>query len=229
MCSNCTTSGETCDTQVFPPACQTCPNTYQGCPGGTQTTTAQSFAGACSASDLADAAAACQGGAATPECQAFIDGEFNINPNCGECMNQFDTDFVNLTGIYACASGFLSCSCNVDTGCAANCSETVCQSCSEDPTCQSSADSTTGVCGTQITSANSCITSDSQANTLCSSSNYANFGAWFAAVGQAYCQTGVTPVCDEGPPDGGILPPGTGVGSGGSARMSHASGVSAAR
>ena len=50
-------------------------------------------------------------------------------------------------------------------------------------------------CASLIQSANSCIAQDSQAESLGPQSSYANFGAWFAAVGQAYCQTGVTPVC----------------------------------
>ena len=194
-CVDCATLGETCDIYTYPYSCdQTCPSAYAGCPSGTTTATAQSLPDACGAGDLADAADACEGGAATTDCETFFQGEYYSNSKCAECLAQFDVDFVDLTGIYACASGFVSCTCNGDTGCAANCTGTVCEMCSGDQTtCETTAQST--VCASVIQSANSCIAASSEAEALCSQSSYANFGAWFAAVGQAYCQKGVTPVC----------------------------------
>ncbi len=61
-------------------------------------------------------------------------------------------------------------------------------------TCESTAQS--GECASLIQAANTCISQDSPAEVLCSKADYSNFGDWFAAVGEAYCETGVTPVCN---------------------------------
>jgi hypothetical protein len=179
---------ETCDTFVFPVTCdQSCPAPYAGCvPGLTMAAPQQFLPLPCKATDLADAASACAGGAQTVECQMFFNGEFGSNGSCAQCLEQFDIDFVDLTGIYTCAEPFLSSACNNSTGCANDCVTTVCQNCAEDQTtCEGTAVS--GECATLAASGNACVAASMQAKSLCSSASYPNFGGWLAGVGAHYC------------------------------------------
>jgi hypothetical protein len=142
-------------------------------------------AGACHNFDLADAALACAGGAETVDCQDFFGAEFGTNPNCANCLEQFDIDFVDLTGIYLCAEPLVSASCDVSTGCATDCVSVACASCVE-TTCDS--DAISGECSSYVTAGNACIAATAAANALCSQSSYANFGAWLQGVGAKYCE-----------------------------------------
>jgi hypothetical protein len=173
---------------MFPVICdQSCPSAYQGCAPGLTMMAPQPFPNACHAADLSDAAVACAAGASTTECQAFFNGEEGSNFNCANCLQQFDFDFVDLTGIYTCAQPFLSTGCNGSTGCANDCATSVCEGCALDQaTCEMTA--VAGECSTLVKAANSCVTASMQANALCSSSAYPNFGAWLAAVGKHYCE-----------------------------------------
>lgn len=143
--------------------------------------------GVCHSGDLQDAAAGCAAGAETAECQDFFDGEFGSNGNCANCLEQFDIDFVDLSGIYLCAAPFLSNTCNGETGCANDCASTVCETCSGDQTtCENTA--IAGECNPLVQPANDCIAASAQATAQCAQASYPNFGAWLAGVGKAYCQ-----------------------------------------
>jgi hypothetical protein len=179
--------GETCDTDQFPAICdQSCPAPYPGCAVGLTMAPPQPFPNACHAGDISDAAGACAGGANTTECEDFFGGEFETNENCANCLEQFDFDFIQLTGIYACAEPFLSASCNTSTGCANDCTSSVCDECAGDQTaCETAALDMT--CATLATAANSCVAASMQANALCAQASYPNFGAWLGGVGTHYC------------------------------------------
>jgi hypothetical protein len=188
-CVDCVPLSETCDTDVFPAVCdQSCPSPYGGCgSGGIVLSPPQPAPGACHATDLGDAATSCAGGAETAECQDFFNGEFSSNSNCASCLEQFDVDFVDLSGIYTCAFPFLSASCDSATSCANDCANSVCESCSGDQTaCESGA--IAGECSSFVAAANACIAASPQATALCAQASYANFGAWLGAVGLHYCK-----------------------------------------
>jgi hypothetical protein len=137
--------------------------------------------------DLQDAAAGCAAGAQTADCENFFQGEFDSNENCGICLEQFDVDFIDLTGIYLCSEPFLTSACNGSTGCANTCATTACQECAGDQLkCEASA--ITGECSTFVQAGNTCIANSMQASALCSATNYPNFGSWLAAVGAHYCE-----------------------------------------
>jgi hypothetical protein len=142
-------------------------------------------AAVCHSFDLSDAAAACVGGAQTVDCQDFFSAEFGTNPNCASCLEQFDVDFVDLTGIYLCAEPLVSASCDGSTGCATDCINTACASC-EETTCESTVIG--GECSTYVSAGDACINSTPAAASLCSASSYANFGAWLQGVGAQYCE-----------------------------------------
>lgn len=186
-CVNCTPMNETCDTEQFPVVCdQSCPAPYGGCGPGLTMAAPQPFPNACHPTDITDAAAACAAGAATVECEMFFNGEEGSNFNCAQCLQQFDFDFIDLTGVYTCAQPFLSPGCNGSTGCANDCATTVCEGCAGDQTaCETAA--VNGECSTLATAANACVKASAQASALCAPASYPNFGAWLAAVGKHYC------------------------------------------
>jgi hypothetical protein len=187
MCQNCTTLGETCDTFTYPVQCDmSCPAPFPSCPSGTNEA-APVKAKVCHAFDVTDAQTACATGASTPTCQSFFTGEDYTNPACASCLRQFDVDFADVTGIYLCAEPFLSASCNGSTGCATDCINTACASCYYT---MASCDSTviSGECSSFVTAGNACIAASASASALCAQSSYANFGAWLAGVGAAYCE-----------------------------------------
>jgi hypothetical protein len=185
-CVNCTSLGETCDDDTFPVACDmTCPEPFPTCPPGTTEPAPEIAPGACHSFDLSDAAAACVAGAQTVDCQDFFDAEFETNPNCANCLSQFDVDFVDLTGIYLCAEPLVSASCNTSTGCATDCISVACGMC-EETTCESSV--ITGECSSFVDAGNACVAATSAANALCGQASYPNFGAWLQGVGTQYCE-----------------------------------------
>jgi hypothetical protein len=188
-CVDCVPLMETCDIDTFPVVCDiSCPSPYSGCgSGGTTLSPPQPAPGSCHSTDLTDAAMACAAGAETAECQNFFDGEFSSNPNCANCLEQFDIDFIDLTGIYSCAYPFLNPACEGSESCANDCANTVCETCSSDQTaCENAA--IAGECSSFVNAANACIAGSSQATTLCAQNSYPNFGAWLAGVGKFYCE-----------------------------------------
>ncbi len=185
-CQDCTALGESCDTYAYPRQCDsTCPSPYMSCPGGTTEAT-PATASVCHAFDITDAETACTGGASTFTCQSFFYAEDSTNPGCASCLRQFDVDWAELTGIYLCAQPFLSASCNGSTGCASDCLSKACSFCPSVATCDMTA--IAGECSSYVTAGNACVAASSSASSLCSSSGYANFGAWLAAVGAHYCE-----------------------------------------
>jgi hypothetical protein len=178
--------GETCDDDVFPVTCDlSCPAPFPSCPTGTTMPPPEVAPGVCKSFDLTDAASACVAGAETVDCQDFFDAEFGSNPNCASCLQQFDVDFVDLTGIYLCAQPLVSASCDGSTGCASACINAACEMC-EETTCESTVIS--GECSAFVEAGNACITATSAANALCGQSSYPNFGAWLQGVGTHYCE-----------------------------------------
>jgi hypothetical protein len=185
MCQNCMSMGETCDFYSYPVSCDmTCPAPFPSCPSGT-TEAAPAMAPVCHTFDLTDAATACAAGAQTLACQEYFSAESGTNPACASCLQQFDIDFANETGIYLCAEPFLSSSCNGSTGCATDCISLACAACS-DPTCDGTVIS--GECSSYVTAGNTCIAASSAATALCGQASYPNFGAWLQGVGAHYCE-----------------------------------------
>jgi hypothetical protein len=193
-CSDCATLNppSTCDTSLDPPACasqqMSCPAPYPGCFPGT-TTFAPTPEPVCSTNDLANAAAACAGGAATTACQNFFNFEFEQNPSCGGCLETFDVDFVYQTGIYACIAPYVTPACNGETGCSANCAEESCGSCPDTASYdQCSMTVGSGQCATYSQSAQQC---EQQAFSgpaaFCNPGQYSGFGAWLQGVGAQFC------------------------------------------
>src|SRR6185312_11950402 len=94
----------TCNGSLFPPQCasqaMTCPSPYGGC--FAQPITPPLEQPSCATSDLQNAAAACAGGAQSTACQNFFNFEFGHNPACGQCLEQFDYDFVVEEGVFEC-------------------------------------------------------------------------------------------------------------------------------
>ena len=190
-CANCSAEGQTCDTSVTPRACTAaqCPAPYPGCASGINamppTTTT-----ACSASDLANAQAACTGGAETAACQMFFTFEQAMNPSCGSCLAQFDADFTAVVGLLECVLPYVSPSCDHAAGCYQNCVSVSCAQCNSTnvETCDTTVRN--GQCGSYFNQLPTCVLpAFLGGGAFCNPNNYgANFGAWLASVGAHYCQ-----------------------------------------
>jgi hypothetical protein len=144
----------------------------------------------CSSTDLAAAAHACAGGANTDSCNAFLNDEGFQNSACQTCLEAFDYDFVEQTGVALCLAPYLSATCNHASACMADCVESSCYSCSDNAsTEQCDGQVQAGACA-QYFAAGTCVTQAlaSGSGALCNPAKYqSNFGAWLQAVGQAYC------------------------------------------
>lgn len=192
-CMNCTalTPPSTCNDALSPPACasqqMTCPAPYGGCfAPPTQPPFTQPV---CSASDLANGAAACAGGANTTACFNFFNFEFSNNPACAQCLQPFDFDFVMQQGVFECIAPFVSASCNQSTACAFDCDNQSCQQCPDQTTfdqCESSVGA--GQCSSFQGPANACeMGAFAGPGAFCNPAGYANFGQWLKGVGNNYC------------------------------------------
>jgi hypothetical protein len=193
-CQDCTTlvPPSTCDVSLSPRVCtsqqQQCPAPYGGCDPAllVQTQPPQKV---CSAGELQNAAAGCSGGAYTAGCNAFYQFESQSNGACANCLQPFDFDFADLSGLAACAAPSLDPTCNHNAACFLDCSNQTCSNCPDDPTTtQCQAQVRTGQCGVFAQNATCVLPSAFPPGSLCSPMTYGNnFGAWLQAVGAKYC------------------------------------------
>ena len=190
-CINCQSQGSTCDTAVDPRVCRnmqtTCPSTYPSCPGNVSTPSPP-IRHVCSAADLANVRAACSAGAHTQGCQNFFAFETMQKPACASCLQQFDYDFQELTGLLTCAAPFVGAGCDHTTGCISDCISKSCSMCAPGAVAQCQQDVRSGQCQQYINGAQCIIGAFMGAGSFCSPQNYGGqVGAWMQGVGGHYC------------------------------------------
>jgi hypothetical protein len=194
LCADCTAlmPTSTCAVNLSPRTCasqqMSCPSAYAGCPASLQQPPTLPQKGACTSADLQSAAAACSVGAHATGCNSFFSFEQIQNPACNTCLQQFDFDFSEESGILACIAPVVDATCNHNSACINDCTSSACTGCVDPATtamCQTAV--RTGTC--QSFYGNSCLsTALSGPGAVCDSSKYGNFGAWLQAVGAKYCQ-----------------------------------------
>jgi hypothetical protein len=195
-CEDCTAIQSICDVNVEPRVCVTeqtqCPAMYPGCQDGflQPVLTPQKV---CSMADLQAAAVACATGANTFGCQAFFTFENQTNPTCGGCLQTFDYDFSQGTGILACAAPYLDTMCNHEAACLNDCATQSCSGCPDDPStasCENQVGSASGQCSAYSQGV-ACVAKAVLAGgpgAVCNPAAYpSGFGAWLQAVGGQYC------------------------------------------
>jgi hypothetical protein len=163
-----------------------CPSPYPGC--GAPPTQPPFPQSVCSTNDLQNAAAACAGGAYSTTCTNFFNVEFQQNSACGSCLQQFDYDFVDNQGIYACVAPFVPPGCNQSTACATDCQFQSCGSCPDITTydqCRTTVQS--GQCATYVQAAQCDLSALQGPAAFCSPNQYSDFGGWLQGVGTHYC------------------------------------------
>jgi hypothetical protein len=142
----------------------------------------------CTAQDLTEAQAACAGGAASAGCLAFFTTEKTLNAACATCLEPFDVPFADETGIFLCASPFVTADCNSDVACFENCEVQSCDQCpagAQTTACQTT--SRTGNCATWFDGLTCVAGALGGSASFCSPTAYAGFGAWLRGVGGHYC------------------------------------------
>jgi hypothetical protein len=195
-CTDCTALAppSTCDISVSPRGCASqqmqCPGPYAGCPIDLQQPPTFSQKGACSPTDLKNAAAACMGGAHTSACDSFFSFESSANQACSNCLQQFEFDFTEGTGLLACVQPFVDSTCNHNSACLVDCTTSACFGCLDDVTttkCQSQVVS--GTCSSYYQADQCVVTALAGTASVCSPTTYSgNYGAWLQGVGGQYCQ-----------------------------------------
>jgi hypothetical protein len=145
--------------------------------------------GACTKSDLQNAAAACSGGANTIGCGQFFQFEFSSNPACASCLQPFDYDLSQNTGVFQCAAAYVDGTCNRNAACMLDCTQQSCGGCFDPMStaqCQSQVTAASGECATFSTQ---CVTQALGGSAaFCDPATYqGNFGAWLQGVGAQYC------------------------------------------
>jgi hypothetical protein len=195
-CTDCTAlmPASTCDIAVSPRGCTSqqmqCPGPYMGCPIDLQQPPTLPQMGACTATDLKNAAAACVGGAHTASCDAYFSFENSANSACGNCLQQFEYDFSEGSGLAACVQPFVDVTCNHNSACVLDCTSSACGGCLDDATtakCQSQV--VTGVCSSYYQADQCVLTALAGKAAVCSPATYGgNYGAWLQGVGGQYCK-----------------------------------------
>jgi hypothetical protein len=190
-CANCQAMGSTCDSVVTPRVCAnqqtTCPAPYPSCPANV-TTVPPSVQHVCSTADLANARSACGTGAHGAGCVSFFNFESTQKPACATCLQQFDYDFQELTGILNCASPFVSSACDHVIGCITDCEDKSCAMCDPSAVAQCQSDVRMGQCATYFNQAQCVVAAFMGAGSFCNPANYmGQFGAWLQGVGGHYC------------------------------------------
>jgi hypothetical protein len=196
-CEDCTalSPASTCDTALNQRMCVSqqmqCPAPYPGCSPNLTQPIPVTQSGACSTSDLQQAAAACASGAMTTACQQFYQFEFQQNQNCGSCLSQFDYDFNQNVGVITCAATFLDPTCNHNSACLLDCTNQACGQCPDQTTfgqCQTQTQASSGECSSYY-QAEQCVTKAlAGPASVCNPATYNNnFGAWLQGVGGQYC------------------------------------------
>jgi len=194
-CEDCTqiVPASTCDVDVSPRTCQSqqvqCPAPYPSCPGSLETPS-PTQQNVCSASDLQNAAAACEGGAHSDACNSFFSFEKTSNPSCAACLTPFDYDFSELTGLTTCAAPFVDASCNHTTACLVDCTDKSCAQCVDSGAlqdCQAAVPNS--VCAVYYAGAQCIENAFVGPGSFCDPNQGSGlFGDWLQQVGQNYCE-----------------------------------------
>jgi hypothetical protein len=192
-CADCTTQGSTCDVNVSPRVCQgaqtTCPAPYPSCPAGTTTPAPAVQTGVCTGQDLAEAQAACAGGANAAGCQAFLQTlKGNGAAKCEACLQPFVVPFAQGTGLFLCAAPFVSPSCNQATGCYSACETASCSKCTAAEAAQCETTAATGSCASYAQGLTCIQAALAGGGAFCNPAAYTGFGGWLKGVGGHYCQ-----------------------------------------
>lgn len=143
----------------------------------------------CSKDELQGAATACAGGAYSDDCEAFLNAEQQSDDACGNCLQTFDYDFVDQTGVRACVAPFVDATCNHNSACVAECVWQSCFNCTDlESTKACEAQGAITPCAAYF-QADQCVTQALAGPAgVCNPASYQqNFGAWLQAVGSAYC------------------------------------------
>jgi hypothetical protein len=196
-CVDCVTAGAVCNDAVGqcmpspppPPPPGACAP-YGGCPlDANPGTPLGNLKGSCLTADLQSAANSCGGGAHTPACGAFFADEAQQNGPCEVCLSSFDYDFIELTGLFACAAPSINPTCVYQAFCAVDCLRTRCGTC-PDPTTAAACESQTAACSMYAQGAACFLAAYATAGgAFCNPGAYpgGDFGLWLQAVGAQYC------------------------------------------
>ena len=191
-CADCTAlqPAQTCDLAAPVRSCTgpQCPAAYRGCPAPLMGP-APVQQKVCSASDLMNAASACAGGPMTSPCAAFVQFEQQSNDPCAGCLQPFELDFADQTGVLTCVAPYVDAACNHESACVEDCLETACYGCADAATtdqCKTAAQ--TGACTTYMQADACAVQALAGPAAFCNPMTYqGNYGAWLLAVGAAYC------------------------------------------
>jgi hypothetical protein len=195
-CQDCTALAppSTCDVNVSPPGCASqqtqCPSPYGGCPPFLQEPVLTNQP-VCSKTDLQNAAAACSAGANSTGCSSFFQVEMSSNPACANCLQPFDFDFDQNSGVLQCAAPFVDATCNHNSACLLDCANQSCGNCPDSTTtstCLTQVSTGSGQCST-FYQGDQCVTTALGGKaSVCNPATYkGNFGAWLQGVGAQYC------------------------------------------
>jgi hypothetical protein len=190
-CINCSQQQSTCDTAVSPRVCRNaqtqCPAAYPSCPASV-TLPPPSIQHVCTAADLANARAACSGGAHSAACQAYFQFEQTQRPQCASCLSTFDYDFQEVVGLFECVSPFVSATCDHELGCGLDCEKQSCAQCLPADASQCQTDARNGQCRPYFQQSQCAVQSFFGPGAFCNPNNYGgNVGAWLQGVGGHYC------------------------------------------
>jgi hypothetical protein len=205
-CEDCTqiVPSSTCDVSVTPRLCQDqqvqCPAPYPSCPASLETPSPMQQT-VCSASDLQNAQAACEGGAHSTACVSFFAFEKSQNPACASCLTPFDYDFSELTGLTTCVAPFTDATCNHITACLVDCTDKSCAQCVDSGALQACQNAVpNSVCSSYYTDAQCIDNAFFGPGSFCDPNQGTGlFGDWLQPVGQFYCAGGGFPIDAGGP------------------------------
>jgi hypothetical protein len=144
----------------------------------------------CSATQLADARAACGPGANSASCQAYFAFIEATAPACAACLTPFHFTFQDGTGLFNCVAPFVSATCNHNTGCAVDCSTQSCEQCpaANQNQCENTVRGAQGECRSEYQSAACFAAGLGGAGSFCNPITYqGNFGRWLEGVALNYC------------------------------------------
>ena len=199
-CADCAAGGATCDTAAVPRVCtkpNTCPQKYAACGAGVSTPKLSTHQNACATSDLQDAAAACSGGLAGGNCQAFFAFLTANAPACASCLTPFEHDYnaSDYAAIFNCASPFVNNACNHSTGCETDCESSSCAMCAPGDVvaCENNVQGNGGQCQ-KFQAASSCINMalGNPPGDACDPFdpryNFGDYGLFLQGMGKLFCQ-----------------------------------------
>lgn len=183
LCDNCSAKGQTCQNQVCSSGSK-CPAAYPGC-SPTSLTPPPKTSKSCSSSDLGALAKACQGNPVASSCAPFFQKLLVTKPSCYDCLLQFTGN----DAYTRCLTPYLTQSCNHNLTCAADCSNSSCQSCpsSQQSQCSSNVFGSGGQCSSWVDGYYCAQAAISGPAGFCDFQAGADIGKWLAGVGKHYC------------------------------------------